>query len=132
MDYMHDCGVAFSYFNCSSLYCLIVRILYLWVKGLLLSAVKFLFVTCKYWVYYNINDEDNFHIIDFFSPHLKSVTLQEFWSHMIYQLIRYTCALLMKLPVLTCLNIFVANTLFTSSLKKLNISTFFCFWFEIQ
>ena len=24
-------------------------------------------MTCKYWVYYNISDEDKFHIIDFFS-----------------------------------------------------------------
>jgi hypothetical protein len=30
----------------------------------------------------------------------------------------------MKLPVLTCLKIFVWNTLFTSSLKDLNISAF--------
>jgi hypothetical protein len=39
--------------------------------------------------------------------------------------------LLMKLPALTCLKIFVSNTLFTSSVRILNISTFFCFWFEI-
>jgi hypothetical protein len=37
------------------------------------------------------------------------------------------CALLMKFPVLTSLKIFVSNTLFTSSLKILNISTFFVF-----
>jgi hypothetical protein len=116
VDYMHDCGVAFSYFDCSSLYFLIVRIWYLWVKGLLLSAVKFVFVTCKYWVYYTISDEDKFHIIDFFSLQMwNHVILQEFWSHVIYQLFRYTCALLMKFPVLTCLKIFVSNTLFTSS-----------------
>ena len=45
------------------------------------------------------------------------VTLQEFWNHVMYQLFKYTCALLMKLPVLTCLKIFVSNTLFTSYLK---------------
>ena len=56
----------------------------------------------------------------FFFLHMwNHVTLQEFWSHVIYQLFRYTCALLMKFPVLTCLKIFVSNTLFTSSLKIL-------------
>jgi hypothetical protein len=50
-----------SYFDCSSLYFLIVRIWYLWVEGLLLSAVK-CFICDMYWVYYNINDEDKFHI----------------------------------------------------------------------
>jgi hypothetical protein len=60
----------------------------------------------------------------FFFLHMwNHVTLQEFWSHVF----RYTCAFLMKFPVLTCLKIFVSNTLFTSSLKFLNISTFFVF-----
>ena len=35
-----DCTVAFSYFDNSSLYFPIVRIWYLWLNGLLLSAVK--------------------------------------------------------------------------------------------
>ena len=55
------------------------------------------------------------------------VTLQELWCHVIYQLFKYTCALLMKFPVLTCLKIFVSNTLFTSSLKFLIYLLFFVF-----
>jgi hypothetical protein len=50
---MHDCGVAFSYFDCSSLYFLIVRIWYLWVKGLLLSAVK-CFISGIFWFWLNL------------------------------------------------------------------------------
>jgi hypothetical protein len=62
------------YFDGTSLYFLIVRIWYIWFIWLLLSAVIVLFVTCKYWIYYNINGEVS--IIDFF-PHMwNHVTLQ--------------------------------------------------------
>ena len=125
MYYVHDFAVSFLYFDGTSLYFLIVRIWYIWFIWLLLSAVIVLFVTCKYWIYYNINGEVS--IIDFFLHMWNHVTLQDFWSHLIYQLFRYTCALLMKFPLLTCLKIFVSNTLFTSSLKNLNISTFSLF-----
>jgi hypothetical protein len=100
VDYMHDCGVAFSYFDCSSLYFL-TTVIGLKVSNIRILSTKsmwnhqtaiicllhvritiytgyelykctnndyfcpllnVLFVTCKYWVYYNINDEDKFHI----------------------------------------------------------------------
>ena len=100
----------FSFFCGSSLYFLIVRKWYIWLNGLLLSDVS---------------------DIDFVLHMWNRVTLQEFWNQVIYQLFKHTCALLMKLPIFTCLKLFASNTLFTSCLRILNISTFFCFWFEI-
>ena len=100
----------FPFFCGSSLYFLIVRRWYIWLNGLLLSDVS---------------------DIDFVLHMWNRVTLQEFWNQVIYQLFKHTCALLMKLPIFTCLKLFASNTLFTSCLRILNISTFFCFWFEI-
>jgi hypothetical protein len=133
VDYMHDRGVAFSYFDCKSLYFLIVRIWYLWVKGLLLSAVKCFICDMKILSLLQYKWWRQISYYWFFFQHMwNHVTLQEFWSHVIYQLFRYTCALLMKFPVLTCLKIFASNTLFTSSLNFFLEKNIYFFGFYIS
>jgi hypothetical protein len=52
----------------------------------------------------------SFILLIFFSLHMwNHVTLQEFWSHVIYQLFRYTCALLM---VSVFVNIYLFHQIF--------------------
>ena len=72
----------------------------------------------------------SFILLIFFSTHVKSRDITRILKSCdisAVSCIPNTCALLMKFPVLTCLKIFVSNTLFTSSLKILDISTCFCF-----
>ena len=67
-------------------------------------------------------------ILLIFSLHMwNHVTLQEFWSHVIYQLFRYACALLMKFPVLTCLKNICIEHIIYLILKKFKYIYFFLF-----